>query len=70
MKLNPNWDRAVGVVAACIAVGLALFIFGEVRNLLVYLALAAAMVYFARRRMKLHETPFERRERLTKRMRM
>jgi hypothetical protein len=70
MKLNPNWDRAVGVVAAGVAIGLALFVFGEVRNLLVYAALAAAAVYIGWRRMNRHETPFERRERLMRRTRM
>ena len=70
MKLNPNWDRAVGILAAFVGLGLALYVFVDVRNPLIYLALALVAGYLAHKRMNRHETPFERKERETRRMRM
>jgi uncharacterized membrane protein YfcA len=70
MKLNPNLDRAAGILAAFIGLGLALYIFVDVRNPLVYLVLTLIAAYLAHKRMNRHETPFERKERETRRMRM
>ncbi len=70
MKLNPNWDRAVGILAAAVGLGLALYVFFDVRRVLVYLALALAAAYLAYKRMNRHETPFERKERELRRGRM
>ncbi len=70
MKLNPNWDRSIGVLSAFIALGLVLWVFFDVRNVLVYLLLALAASVLAHKRIKKRETPFERKEREMRRMRM
>jgi hypothetical protein len=70
MKLNPNWDRVAGIVAAFIGLGVALYVFVDVRNPLVYLVLALVAAFLVHKRMNRHETPFERKEREARRMRM
>lgn len=70
MKLNPNWDRAVGIVAASIGIAICMFLFLGIRNPLVYLVIVVVAAYAARRRMNRKETPFERQERAARRMRM
>jgi hypothetical protein len=70
MKVNPNWDRAVGIVAAAVGIAICIFVFLDVRNPLVYLAIFALTAYAAHRRMSKRETPFERQERAARRMRM
>jgi hypothetical protein len=70
MPLNPNWDRSAGIVAAFIGLGLALYIFVDVRNPLIYIALAAVAAYLANKRMHRHETPFERKERESRKIQM
>jgi hypothetical protein len=70
MKPNPKWGRAVAVVSAFVATALVLRLFFGVRNVLVYAALTLAAAYLANKRMKARETPFEREERLARRMRM
>jgi hypothetical protein len=70
MKVNPNWDRAVGIVAAAAGLAICLFVFFDVRNALVYLVILGITAYAAHRRMNKHETPFERQERAARRMKM
>ena len=70
MRLNPKWGRAVGVAAACAGLAVVLWLFFGVRNVLAYAAMVLAAAYVANKRMKARETPFEREERLARRMRM
>jgi hypothetical protein len=60
----------MGFAAAAIGLGLFLWVFFDVRNVFVYCAILLVGGYLAYRRMNTHETPFERREREARRMRM